>query len=67
MRQVRGKRVDVRPNWKERPGMPENWLGSLGLGRMNGGTFVTGQQFAERRAGEPAPDLATTSSAMAPN
>jgi hypothetical protein len=22
-----GKRVDVRPNWKEKPGMPDNWQG----------------------------------------
>jgi hypothetical protein len=22
-----GKRVDVRPNWKEAPGMPDNWQG----------------------------------------
>jgi hypothetical protein len=22
-----GKRVDVRPNWKEKPGMPDNWEG----------------------------------------
>jgi hypothetical protein len=22
-----GKRVDVRPNWKEAPGMPDSWQG----------------------------------------
>jgi hypothetical protein len=22
-----GKRVDVRPNWKEQPGTPDNWQG----------------------------------------
>jgi hypothetical protein len=22
-----GKRVNVRPNWKEKPGMPDNWQG----------------------------------------
>jgi hypothetical protein len=22
-----GKRIDVRLNWKEKPGMPDNWLG----------------------------------------
>jgi hypothetical protein len=22
-----GKRVDVRPNWKEKPGMPDSWEG----------------------------------------
>jgi hypothetical protein len=24
---ARGRRIDVRPNWKEAPGMPENWQG----------------------------------------
>ena len=23
----RGRWVDVRPNWKEKPGMPDNWQG----------------------------------------
>jgi hypothetical protein len=24
---ARGRRIDVRPNWKERPGMPTDWQG----------------------------------------
>jgi hypothetical protein len=24
---ARGRRIDVRPNWKEKPGMPDNWQG----------------------------------------
>jgi hypothetical protein len=23
----RGRRIDVRPNWKEKPGMPQDWIG----------------------------------------
>jgi hypothetical protein len=24
---ARGHRIDVRPNWKEKPGMPDSWQG----------------------------------------
>jgi hypothetical protein len=26
-RGARNNRIDVRPNWKEKPGMPDNWQG----------------------------------------
>jgi len=27
MQKSGGNRVDVRPNWKEKPGMPDSWEG----------------------------------------
>jgi hypothetical protein len=30
---ARGRRIDVRPNWKEKPGMPDSWEGRSAGGK----------------------------------
>ena len=39
-----GKRVDVRPNWKEKQGMPDNWQG-----RPVGGEVMARWRVAKKR------------------